>query len=135
MDDVLPSNIDFYRTPIAAQETPKRVSPSIPAGSALSRAAEAAAAERASKDAISKTPVKVGIYGSVSTIDIAANLKAVLAEHEQGTRVVFSPENVKFVEATEEKDRVKHLGTFEIEINLNEASKGIRRKITVNAQG
>jgi hypothetical protein len=70
----------------------------------------------------------------VSTGDIAANLKAVLAEDDEGARVVLSPEEISFVDETEEKNRVKHLGVFEIEIKLNGATESVRRTITVSAQ-
>jgi hypothetical protein len=76
---------------------------------------------------------KTGIYGSVSTSDIAVNLQAVLAETD-GASVVLSPENISFVDKLEERNRVKHLGTFDIEIRLSGTLKGIRRTITVNAQ-
>jgi hypothetical protein len=69
----------------------------------------------------------------VTTGDISANLKAILAENEDGVRVVLSPENISFVEETDDKDRVKHLGIFEIEIKLNGSQNAIRRTIQVNA--
>jgi hypothetical protein len=126
LDALLPPTLAFYRTPIAtAPPTPKRVSPSIPATSIIS----AAAAEGKEPEKLSKT----SIYGSVTTGDISANLKAILAEHEDGVRVVLSPENISFVEETDDKDRVKHLGIFEIEIKLNGAQNAIRRTIQVNA--
>lgn len=70
----------------------------------------------------------------MSTSDIAANLKAILAEDEDGSRVVISPEQISFVQETEEKDRVKQLGIFEIEIRLEGAADSVRRTIQVNAQ-
>lgn len=119
--------MEFYRTPITtAHPTPKRVSPSIPITSAIS----AAAAEGKEPE----KPGKTSIYGSVSTSDIAANLKAILAEDEDGVRVVLSPEEISFVEETNDKDRVKHLGIFEIEIKLNGAPNAIRRTVQVHAQ-
>lgn len=137
MIHILPGNIDFYRTPIVAPPSPKKLSPSISTGAALSAAAAAAAAERAAKAAkeVKSDPTeKVGIYGSVSTSDIAANLKAILAEDEEGRRVQLSPENISFVEETEEKSRVKHLGSFDIEIRLTDSTEVVRKKITVRAQ-
>jgi hypothetical protein len=70
----------------------------------------------------------------VSTGDIAANLKAVLAEDDEGARVVLSPEEITFVEEREDAHRVKHLGVFEIEIKLTGATDSVRRTIMVNAQ-
>lgn len=102
------------------------MSPSIPATATLS----AAAAEGRGP----VTPEKTSIYGSVSTGDIAANLKAILAEDRQGLRVVLSPDDISFVKETEDKDRVKHLGIFEIEIRLSGAPDSVRRTIQVHAQ-
>jgi hypothetical protein len=76
----------------------------------------------------------MGIYGSVSTSDIAANLKAILAEDEASSRVVLSAEDIQFVQETDDKDRVKHLGVFEIEIRVEGATDSVRRTIKVNAQ-
>jgi hypothetical protein len=127
LEELIPANLDFYRTPITtAPPTPKRVSPSIPITSAIS----AAAAEGKKLE----KPGKTSIYGSVSTGDIVANLKAILAEDEDGARVVLSPEEISFVEETDEKDRVKHLGVFEIEIKLSGASNAFRRTVQVHAQ-
>jgi hypothetical protein len=121
---LVPLNIDFHRTPInIATSPPQRHSPSIPASSAISVATQEAA---------SLAPGKKGIYGSVTTADIAANLKAMLAENDEGARVVISPEDVNFVEDQEEKDRVKHLGVFEIAIRVKGATNDIRRTIKVN---
>lgn len=131
MARLLPANIEFYRTPIPAPPLPKKLSPSLAATSALSAAASAAAAESASRE--HQKPVKTGIYGSVSTADIAANLKAILWEDIEGARVVISPEDISFVEQLEDKDRVKHLGTFTIDIRLG-PSGNVRRTITVKAQ-
>lgn len=127
LEQLLPANLDFYRTPISLP-TPKRVSPSIPTSSAISAAAAIAEANKPAG------PERKGIYGSVSTSDIAANLKAILAEDEEGVRVVLSPENISFVEETEDKDRVKYLGVFEIDIQLDGATDAVRRTIKVNAQ-
>ncbi|EKD15762.1 fructose-bisphosphate aldolase [Drepanopeziza brunnea f. sp. 'multigermtubi' MB_m1] len=127
LDQLLPANLDFYRTVITLEAPAQRISPSIPSSSATSRAA-------ANNSKLS-TPGKENIYGSVSTSDIAANLKAVLAEDEEGVRIVLSPENISFVGETEEKDRVKHLGVFEIDIQLDGATESVRRTIKVNAQG
>ncbi|KAJ5047287.1 uncharacterized protein L3040_003120 [Drepanopeziza brunnea f. sp. 'multigermtubi'] len=126
LDQLLPANLDFYRTVITLEAPAQRISPSIPSSSATSRAA-------ANNSKLS-TPGKENIYGSVSTSDIAANLKAVLAEDEEGVRIVLSPENISFVGETEEKDRVKHLGVFEIDIQLDGATESVRRTIKVNAQ-
>lgn len=119
LERTLPSFIEFWRTPIAV--APKRISPSIPTSSSVSVAEQ------------DKPAGKTSIYGSVSTSDIAADLKAILADVEEASRVVLSAENIVFVEETEDKDRVKHLGVFEIEIRLDGAPDSIKRSIKVNA--
>ncbi|PBP28391.1 Fructose-bisphosphate aldolase [Diplocarpon rosae] len=125
MDQLIPANLDFYRTPIAEPNTPtKRVSPSIPNSSAISAAATKAEAKR-------EIAKNAPIYGSVSTLDIAVNLKAILAEDEDGARVVLSPENVTFVDEMDEKGKVKHLGVFEIDIQVDGATESVRRTIKI----
>jgi ribosomal protein L9 len=120
LEDLLPPNLDFYRTTITVPT--KKISPSISSSSAIAAAAQAAKADSNK------------IHGSVSTSDIAANLKAILAEDEQGARVVVSPEQISFVQKTDEKDRVKQLGVFEIQIRLEGASDSVRRTVQVHAQ-
>jgi hypothetical protein len=125
--NLIPSNLDFYRTPITIVQPPKMLSPSL-----QSKAAISAAAQESHEPAKS---TKTSIYGSVSTPDIAASLKAILAEDEDGARVVLSPEEISFVEEAEDGDRVKHLGVFEIDIRLKGAPDAVRRTIRVSAQG
>jgi ribosomal protein L9 len=124
---LLPKNINFYRTPISSTSpAPQRHSSSIPAASAISAAAQ--------EKARPQGPQKISIYGSVTTTDIAENLKAILAEDGEGSRVVLTSEDIVFVSQGEEKDRVKHLGTFEIDIKVKGATAASRRIITVKAQ-
>lgn len=123
---LLPKNIDFHRTPIAAPAPPQRRSPSLPATSVLSEAAGGSQP----KDAETK---KV-IYGSVSTSDIASSIKAILTEDNDGSRILLGPEDITFAVETEEKGRVKHLGTFEVDIRVKGAPNAVRRTITVKAQ-
>lgn len=127
LDRLLPPNLEFYRTPVSLPQVEERISPSVPRSSTVSAAA------RAGKEA--PAPTKASIYGSVSTNDIATNLKAILAEDTQGARVVLTPEEITFVQQMEEKDRVKQLGVFEVEIRLKGAADIVRRTIQVHAQG
>ena len=144
---LLPPSIVFFRTPITVSSptpvlspTPKRMSPSLSSGAFLSAAAEAAAKESIAKvQAAQQIPVVVptertGIYGAVTTSDIAADLRAMLAEDKDGQYVSISAENISFVALAEEDNRIKHLGTFEIEIRLDNTSEIVRRSIKVNAQ-
>lgn len=124
---LLPGNIDFFRTPINANTTPvQKRSPSLPASAQLS---EAAGGNKQAPAEDSKA-----IYGSVSTSDIAASIRAMLTEDPDAARIVLGPEDISFAVATEESDRVKRLGTFEVDIKVKGSPKAVRRKITVNAQ-
>jgi hypothetical protein len=46
---------------------------------------------------------------------------------------VLTPEDVIFASEVEEKDRVKHLGIFDIDIKIKGAKDAVRRTIRVNA--
>jgi hypothetical protein len=127
LENLVPPNLDFYRVRVTPSEAPqRRVSPSVRFNSVISAAAVEVKEPQ--------KPEATGIYGSVTTMDIAANIKAILAEDEDGVRVVLSPEDITFVEETSRKNGVKQLGIFEIEIRLNDAPDAIRRTIRVNAQ-
>jgi ribosomal protein L9 len=109
------------------------MSPSIPIRSAVSAAAAEAATRQAKKPEVEEQG-KTSIYGSVSTNDIAANLKAILAEDENGLCIALSPENISFVGEMKHQDKVKHCGVFDIEIKLDAAVEAVRRTITIKAQ-
>ncbi|QSZ30429.1 hypothetical protein DSL72_004952 [Monilinia vaccinii-corymbosi] len=126
LSDLIPPSIDFFET--ALTNTPpqvKKVSPSLASSSSISAAAAGNNTDK---------PDKVAIYGSVSTADVAAKIKTILDQDSKGKRVVFGPEDIKFVQETEEKDRVKHLGIFEVDIRLKGAPEAVRRAIKINAQ-
>lgn len=91
----MPANIDIYRTRIS-QNIPK-TSPSIASSATTSLAPLASAASLKA------------IYGSVSTSDIAEDIKTILQEDEEGSRVVLSAADITFVAQAEESDRVKHV--------------------------
>jgi hypothetical protein len=66
-----------------------------------------------------------------------ANLKAILAEHEDGARIVLSADDVTFVgtlEDGDDKSRVKHLGIYQIDIALKGGSDVLKRTIKISAQ-
>ena len=80
----------------------------------------------------------VAIYGSVSTADIVESVKAVLAETEEGARVVLSAEDITIVTDEgpapgAEADRLKALGEFEVDIRVK-GGELVRRFISVKAQ-
>ena len=117
--------IIFLRTALTAPAIPKRMSPSLPAKAAVS---VAAGGKTSSK------PLEIGIYGSVSTTDIALQLKASLAKDDRGALVKISPEDITFVDELEDDTRVKHLGDFQIDIKPKGAPSSIRRTVCVIAE-
>lgn len=56
-----------------------------------------------------------------------------LAKDSEGALVVLAPDDITFANEVEEKDRVKHLGTFDIAIKIKGAKHVVRRTITVKA--
>lgn len=106
------------------------------------QAASAAAADlSAFEDSLHKpeTVAQVAaIYGSVSTADIAESIKAILAQTEEGARVVLSAEDITIVTnggivPGAEADRLKALGEFEVDIRVK-GGEAVRRFISVKAQ-
>ncbi|KAI9835986.1 MAG: hypothetical protein M1837_003553 [Sclerophora amabilis] len=103
---LLPPHLTFYRGAIAQppQQPQAQLAPQ-PTTSRqnMSRAVTSAAADLAAAAEEIPEPVHppvtapTGIYGSVSTADIASNIRALLAEHAEGSRVVLGAEDVTFV--------------------------------------
>jgi hypothetical protein len=101
------------------------MSPSLPAKAAVSIAA-------GGKTSIK--PLQTGIYGSVSTTDIALHLNSSLANHEKGSLIRISAEEITFVDELEDPSRVKHLGDFKIDIKLQDSPNTVRRTIRVKSE-
>ncbi|EPE25228.1 hypothetical protein GLAREA_11809 [Glarea lozoyensis ATCC 20868] len=121
LSSVLPEHQDitFLRTPLTtAPAIPRRMSPSLPAKAAVSVAA-------GGKTSIK--PLQTGIFGSVSTTDIALQVNSFLAKHRKGALINVSPDEIAFVDELEDATRVKHLGDFRIDIKLRGAPTAIRR--------
>lgn len=95
LEALVPANIDIYRTRIS-QNIPKT-------SSSIASSATTSLAPRASAS------TSKAIYGSVSTSDIAEDIKTILQEDEEGSRVVLSAADISFVAKSEESDRVKHV--------------------------
>ena len=68
-------------------------------------------------------PEAQAIFGSVSTTDILLAIKSDLALDPEASRITLEPRAVRFVGLDEENDRVKRLGSWEIEIAVPGASK------------
>ena len=129
---LIPPSIEFYRQPILATKEPTL-------NQEQKGSAGTAELETPHVSEQAATSDSIGIYGSVTTTDIAVNMKAVLAENDEGSRVVILPEDITFVQThvtgTEEQaDRVKALGEFEIEIKVKGSDEAVRKKIRVRAQ-
>ncbi|KAL8792499.1 MAG: hypothetical protein Q9195_004869 [Heterodermia aff. obscurata] len=127
MTAVIPPEIIFYRTPIAVQE--QEASPESPK---LLRTPDIKTLLQPSR------PKAIKIYGSVSTVDISDSVKAILAQHEEGVRIVLGPEDVSIAEVSEddsgvEPGRIKALGNFAVDVSVK-GGEAIRRTVTVKAQ-
>lgn len=122
LNTFIPPTIDFSRQRIEQEKERKRYG-------ASGAADVLTAAAMASK---SKVPANA-IYGSVSTSDIVATLKAALAHNDEAARVILNEADVKFVSGYEQEDasRVKQLGTFTIEIQVPGALEPLVRNIRV----
>lgn len=125
LDTFVPPTIDFSRQRIEVQEIKPRYGAS-GAADILTAAAMGTSSERSSN----------AIYGSVSTADIAATLKAALAHNDEAARVILNEADVRFVTDTEDGDaqRVKELGVFKIEIQLPGAAEPLVRNVRVKAK-
>lgn len=95
----------------------------------------------ASAHTVDTTAPGTPIYGSVSTADVAAAIKEILAQNEEASKVLLGDEDVKFVTTradgspvvglVEEGGRVKVLGEFEAEIRIKGAETVVRRVVRV----
>jgi len=127
IDTFVTPTIDFARQPIEHDKADSR------AGTGASGAADILmAASMASKPKASAN----GIYGSVSTADIVATIKAALAHNDEAARVLLSEHDVRFVSGHDEDDasRVKQLGTFKVEIQVPGTAQPLVRNIRVRAK-
>ncbi|KAI9759805.1 MAG: hypothetical protein M4579_002104 [Chaenotheca gracillima] len=152
LSTLTPSRLTFYRTPIAQPQQPQaQPEPeSSPASRKRTRSASSAAddlsaawtAQEKNPEAAAEDMTKnTAIYGSVSTADVAASVRALLADTEQGSRVVLGAEDIAFVHergagagdgtTTEDLDRVKNLGEFDVELRIKDASYPVLRKVVV----
>lgn len=134
LDIFVPKTLDFYRQPIP--EEPKE--PQSDKEDAFGRGAAAELfAARQKRDEKLKAMEPAGIYGSVSTQDVLAAVRASMENNDESARVVITEADIKFVNAgteVEESGRVKHVGSFSVEIMIKGAEAGLRRTVRVHAQ-
>ena len=139
----VPPRLDFYRTPIETQPTaPTTPPPQKPS----SRTKKEASAELFEADAsglnpaihtkpVKSEPERIPIFGSVSTVEIANHIKALLAENDEAALVVLTAEDIQFVGLNEsdENDRVKFIGDYEVEIFVKGSEEAVKRTVRVLA--
>ena len=134
LDIFVPKTLDFYRQPIAEETKPE----SEPVEDAFGRGAAAELfAARQKRDEKLKAKEPTGIYGSVSTQDVLAAVRAAMENNDESARVLITEADIKFVNAgteVEEAGRVKHVGSFSVEIMIKGAEAGLRRTVRVHAQ-
>lgn len=135
LDIFVPKTLDFYRQPIP--EEVKAPEPE-PQEDAFGKGAAAELfAARQKRDEKVKAKEPKGIYGSVSTQDILAAVRAAMENNDESARVLISESDLKFVDSgseVEELGRVKHVGSFSVEIMIKGAEAGLRRTVRVHAQ-
>lgn len=125
LNTFIPPTIDFSRQRIEQEKEKPRYG-------ASGAADVLTAAAMASKPKVSSN----AIYGSVSTADVAATLKAALAHNDEAARVILNEADVRFVTDTEDGDalRVKELGVFKVEIQVPGAEAPLVRNVRVKAK-
>lgn len=130
MAAVVPPELVFYRTPIATQDNENPAeSPKIIQTPDIQTLLQSSAKSK---------PKPTTIYGSVSTADISDSVKSILAQHEEGSRIVLGPEDVQIAEDNGEAiglepGRIKALGSFGVDIHVK-GGEAVRRTIVVKAQ-
>lgn len=134
MSSVLPEDLVFYRIPIPNQEREMSDGESQPPQSR-----EHSSDTGLTPDLVNKRQAHpVPIYGSVSTTDIAEQVKSILCETEEGARLVLGAEDIIILndgggEVNEEAGRLKGLGDFPIEIRVKNGD-AVRKTVRVIAR-
>ncbi|KAL9596236.1 MAG: hypothetical protein Q9219_005947 [cf. Caloplaca sp. 3 TL-2023] len=131
IEALVPPEIIFYRVPIINPEPGPQ--PQEPLGHSIN-----AIGGEPIPTAPSPQPPITRIFGSVTSADIVDSMRAILAENEQGARVVLSPEEIRIVEETNEEkgieqDRLKALGAYAVEVRLK-GMEAIKRRVVIKAQ-
>lgn len=134
MEALIPPELVFYRAPIVTPEPDPE--PPKPLGNSINAIGGEAPVERAPEPEFQPTMTK--IFGSVTTADMVDSIKAVLAEDDEGARVVLGSEDIRIREAADgtreiEEDRLKALGDYKIEIRMKGADP-VRRTVSIRPQ-
>jgi len=133
----LPKEMVFYRNPITNPEPETSADQTLPQERRLTGDAAAALAAPSAPTAKVQGLRLINIFGSVTTADMADAIKAILAEYEDGGRVVIGAEDISIVGAVPgsgiEGDRLKALGDFMIDIRVK-GGEAVGRIVSVRAQ-
>lgn len=80
----------------------------------------------------------IPIFGSVTTADIAEEMKKVLLTDKEGQRVVIGTEDIHIVGGPSdhltgvEGDRIKALGDFQVDVTVK-GGEPVRRRVSIRA--
>ncbi|KAL8760103.1 MAG: hypothetical protein Q9184_003424 [Pyrenodesmia sp. 2 TL-2023] len=138
IEELVPQEMVFYRTPILATPEPEAPPPAIePLGKSINAIGGQVPMPQLQRAPEPKNLI-TKIFGSVSTADMVDTIKAGLAEDEEGARVVLGPGDIVVDEEADEErgveaDRLKALGEWKVEIRLK-GMEPIRRTVSVRAQ-
>ncbi|KIW08389.1 uncharacterized protein PV09_01302 [Verruconis gallopava] len=124
LDVLLPEVFTFERKPV-----PKG------SGKNDSKSKLPASVQAMLKASIPETPT--AIYGSVSTPDVAQYIREAVAYNDEAAQIQLSEANLRFVNPIEGDDatRIKHLGTYEVEISFKGADAPMVKKVVVKSPG
>jgi hypothetical protein len=83
------------------------------------------------------TDDSIPIYGSVSTTDIAQEIRKLLLHNDEAARITLNDDDVKFVDVElEDPTRVKFIGVYNVNISVKGSDAWpVTRKVHVIAQG
>ncbi|KAL8965527.1 MAG: hypothetical protein Q9183_003804 [Haloplaca sp. 2 TL-2023] len=136
IEALVPAVVAFYRAPITATEPEPDSEHQPPLGNSINAIGGDPLPKPATKP--KPKPMITKIFGSVSTTDMVDSIKAVLAEDNEGTRVVLGAEDLVIQETTNEargveEDRLKALGDYKIEIRMKGVDP-VRRVVSIMPQ-
>ena len=88
-------------------------------------------------DSPDATNDSIPIYGSVSTTDIAQEIRTLLSHNDEAARITLDENDIKFVDVElEDPTRAKHIGVYSVSILVKGSDAWpVTRKVHINAQG
>ncbi|KAL8893592.1 MAG: hypothetical protein Q9207_008576 [Kuettlingeria erythrocarpa] len=138
IEQLVPQEMVFYRTPILAAPEPEAAPNTAPVGNTINAIGGQDFVSQQQQRAPEPKNQITKIFGSVSTADMVDAIKAVLAEDEEGARVVLGPGDIVVDEEADEErgveaDRLKAVGEWKVEIRLK-GVQPIRRTVSIKPQ-